>query len=79
MVDLDKWTAVARTSVLLSLGFSAFCAGICFIYWLTTGEGNWSVVWRGSLNIAGSTALMAFVMGAFLTFAPETDRLRRDP
>lgn len=78
-MELKKWTAVARLSVLLSLGFTAFCVGICFIYWLTTGEGNWSVMWRGSLNIAGPTALIAFVMGAFLTFAPDSDRSRRDP
>jgi hypothetical protein len=78
-MDDKRWTAVARMSVLSSLGFTAFCVAICAIHWLTTGEGNWSVVWRGSLNIAGPTALITFVMGAFLTFAPDSSKSRRDP
>jgi hypothetical protein len=62
-----QWESVARLSVLSSLGFTLFCAGIYLIEWTSTGQGSWSKLLQGSLNIAGPVALIVWVMGAFLT------------
>lgn len=62
-----------QSSVLIALGFGAFCSGIYGLNWLQIGHGSWERLLEGTANIAGPTVIFALAINLFVRF-PEKDR-----
>ena len=65
-MNLEALQKSVQSSVLIALGFSAFCSGFYLWNLLHLGQGSWQVLFDGVANIAGPTAIFALVVNLFV-------------